>query len=62
MMHSVNYHFRQDGEHQYVYDFETLSEALTSAGFASVHRRDWDAALDQESRRGSTLYVDAVKP
>jgi predicted SAM-dependent methyltransferase len=62
MMHSVNYHFRQDGEHHYAYDFETLAESLTNAGFVNVHRRDWDPALDQESRRGATLYVDAVKP
>lgn len=62
MMHSVNYHFRQDGEHLYAYDYETLAQSLESAGFVNVRRRQWDAALDQESRRGATLYVDANKP
>ena len=62
IMHSVNYHFRQDGEHLYAYDFETLAEALRDAGFVNIRRRDWDAKLDLESRRGSILYVDAEKP
>jgi predicted SAM-dependent methyltransferase len=61
-MHSVNYFFRQDGEHKYAYDFVTLHEALKDCGFVNIRRRNWDARLDLESRRSGTLYVDAEKP
>ena len=61
-MHSVNFFFRQDGEHKYAYDFETLAGALKDCGFVDIRQRDWDAMLDLESRREGTLYVDAKKP
>jgi predicted SAM-dependent methyltransferase len=61
-MHSVNYFFRQEGEHQYAYDFETLSVLLKDSGFVKIRRRDWDPTLDLEARRDGTLYVDAEKP
>jgi predicted SAM-dependent methyltransferase len=32
-MESINYHFRQDGEHRFAYDFETLYRALCEAEF-----------------------------
>jgi predicted SAM-dependent methyltransferase len=60
-MHSVNYFFRQGGEHKYVYDAETLIEMIQDCGFSQVHRRDWDAALDSERRRDGTLYVDGIR-
>jgi len=63
-MHSVNYFFRQDrqhGEHKYAYDFETLAAVLVDCGFVNIRRRDWDPALDLESRREGTLYADAEK-
>jgi predicted SAM-dependent methyltransferase len=61
-MHSVNYVFRQDGEHKYAYDFETLAALLKDCGFVNIRRRNWDATLDLETRRDGTLYVDAEKP
>jgi predicted SAM-dependent methyltransferase len=61
-MEHINYHFRQDTEHRFAYDFETLSRALSLAGFANVRERDFDASLDTESRRVGTLYVEATKP
>jgi predicted SAM-dependent methyltransferase len=61
-MHSVNYFFRQAGEHKYAYDFETLSSVLEDCGFVNIRRQDWDPTLDLESRRDGTLYVDAAKP
>jgi hypothetical protein len=61
-MHSVNYFFRQNGQHRYAYDFPTLAGALKESGFVNARRRSWDARLDLESRRSGTLYVDAEKP
>lgn len=61
-MHSANFFFRQNGEHKYVYDGETLIELITECGFYNVRRRSWDGALDLEARRDGTLYVDGEKP
>jgi predicted SAM-dependent methyltransferase len=61
-MHQVNYAFRQGHEHKYAYDSETLALVLEHAGFVEVNRRDFDPALDSESRRGVTLYMNARKP
>lgn len=60
-MHSVNYFFRQDGEHKYAYDTETLIELVRDCGFSNVNKRPWDPALDLEVRRDGTLYVDGEK-
>jgi len=59
-MHHVNYLFRQGGEHKYAYDCETLALTLTRAGFREVSRREFDPALDSESRRES-LFMKARK-
>ena len=61
-MHRVNFVFRQGGEHKYAYDFETLKQVLTQAGFVDVERRPFREGLDNEARRLGTLYVDARKP
>jgi len=58
----INYHFRQDGEHKYAWDAETLTRSLLKAGFTSVARREFDPDLDAESRRLGTLYMRAIKP
>jgi predicted SAM-dependent methyltransferase len=58
----INYHFRQDGEHKYAWDFETLKNALEEIGFRNCTRRDFDPALDSESRFLGTLYVDCARP
>jgi len=55
----INYHFRQDGEHKYAWDSETLAFALQSAGFTSISRREFDPALDTEDRRIGSLYMRA---
>ncbi|MFI6691162.1 class I SAM-dependent methyltransferase [Streptomyces sp. NPDC050433] len=60
----INYQFRQEGEHLFAYDFDTLERHLTESGFTGVRSRGWDAALDAPGRSddGSyTLYVVAVK-
>ncbi len=61
-MHQINYHFRQNGEHKWQYDVETLTQVLLNAGFADVTRRAFSPELDSEYRRGdSTFYLDARK-
>lgn len=61
-MHQINYLFRQGHEHKYAYDGETLARILERAGFVEVNRRDFDPALDSESRSIGTLYMKARKP
>lgn len=58
----VNYNFRQDGEHRYSYDFETLSRLLTHTGFTEITRREYDPDLDRADRRVGSLYVKATRP
>jgi predicted SAM-dependent methyltransferase len=58
----VNYHFRQGDEHKYAWDEETLSRSLARAGFGTVARRAFDPALDSQSRKTGTLYMQAAKP
>jgi predicted SAM-dependent methyltransferase len=58
----INYHFRQDGEHKYAWDAETLLGVLAEAGFAEIRRRDFEPGLDLEGRRLGTLYAEAHKP
>jgi len=70
-MECVNYSFRQDGEHKFGYDYETLKRNLAMVGFEDIKRVEFDPALDNEKSRYSldsdpskctTLYVVAVKP
>jgi hypothetical protein len=61
-MEHINYHFRQDDEHRFAYDFKTLAQALSSAGFQEIQRRDFEPALDSVDRKLGTLYVNASKP
>lgn len=58
----INYHFRQGTEHKYAWDYETLAGALRRSGFTNMERREFDPALDAESRRVGTLYVRAIRP
>jgi len=50
-MEQINYHFRQDGDHRFAYDFVTLAQALTKARFQDVKRRDFDPDLDSADRK-----------
>ena len=62
LMHQVNYLFPQGHEHKYAYDGKTLALILERAGFVQVNHRDFDPALDSESRRIGSLYMKARKP
>jgi len=57
----INYHFRQDGEHRYAYDFESLEHALAQTGFKLIRRREFDPDLDSKEREQGTLYVEATR-
>jgi predicted SAM-dependent methyltransferase len=58
----INFHFRQDGQHRFAYDEETLSKVLDLAGFAEIKRVDFDPELDSEHRRVGSLIISARKP
>jgi predicted SAM-dependent methyltransferase len=61
-MHHLNYHFRQVGEHKYVYDYETIARVFTGVGYMDVCRREFDPNLDTAERRVGSMYVEARKP
>jgi len=66
-MELVNMVFRQDGEHRFAYDFETLRLCLETAGFTTIMRQSYNQSImtelciDKERRATESLYVDAVK-
>lgn len=61
-MDHVNYCLRQNGEHHWYYDEETMRLLLESIGFADVKRREFDPTLDQEHRRVGSMYIQCSKP
>lgn len=68
-MESVNFLFRFDEGHQFLYDFETFERLLLAAGFARVERCRYGEsslaglALDirHPSREVMSMYVEATK-
>jgi predicted SAM-dependent methyltransferase len=61
-MDHVNYCMRQDGEHRWYYDEETMRLLLESVGFVEIQRREFDPKLDQEVRRVGLMYMQCAKP
>jgi predicted SAM-dependent methyltransferase len=57
----INYHFRQDSQHRFAYDFETAQKILGAVGFVDVRRRSFDPSLDSEHRRLGSLFVSAQR-
>jgi predicted SAM-dependent methyltransferase len=57
----INFNFRQNGEHRFAYDEETMTKLLQSAGFTNVRRREFDPALDSKDRIVGSLYMNAMK-
>jgi hypothetical protein len=63
----INHVFRQDEEHRYAYDAETLMGVLRNAGFAKVQQQAFGESedpllrADQPIHRPYSLYVDAVR-
>lgn len=66
-MDILNHTFRQNGEHKYGYDFETLSRTVSKAGFSKVQKMAWRKSVDPmleddlENHRPYSLYVDCIK-
>lgn len=66
-MQLINAVFRQNDEHKYAYDEETLMLVLQVAGFATVIPQsfgvsvDNDMAPDRYERKTESLYVEAIK-
>lgn len=61
----VNRIMRNHG-HQFIYDFQTLREAMLQAGFKEVHRRAYlqgresNLLVDQRCRAVESLYVEGI--
>ena len=66
------YALQQDGEHQYGYDFETMTKLLSQAGFETIIQSDYNKSQFKEFRidygnpidnhtRYLSLFVEAVK-
>jgi len=66
-MELINVVFRQEQEHKFAYDFETLELLLNRNGFKKVIRQSFGqcvdpaVCIDLEVRASESLYVDAVK-
>jgi predicted SAM-dependent methyltransferase len=66
-MELINEVFRQGGEHKYAWDFETLRMVLNRAGFTKVYKKEYlesndqNLAIDMESRKFESLYVEAIR-
>lgn len=64
MIESINYHFRQDGQHKFAYDYETLEKVLSRTGFGYIEKVDFNQApgFDIDSRDDAgTLFLNCVK-
>jgi predicted SAM-dependent methyltransferase len=61
-MDHVNYCMRQNGEHRWYYDEETMRLLLESIRYVEIQRRDFDPKLDQELRRIGSMYMQCRKP
>lgn len=66
-MSMINHVFHQDGEHKFIYDFETLYIHLKRAGFKNVNKmsygesEDEELCLDSKKHAPYSLYVEAEK-
>jgi predicted SAM-dependent methyltransferase len=67
-MEFINFVFRQDGEHKYAYDAETLLLALREAGFSDVSETGYNISCDPNmvadtpERKTESLYVEGRRP
>ncbi len=65
-MDVINHHFRQDQQHKWAYDFESLRSMLLKAGFTDVIQSAFNEShlpelrIDSPERRQDSLYVEAA--
>jgi predicted SAM-dependent methyltransferase len=64
----INKLMRENGEHKWIYDEESLTKAFIAAGFSNVVRSSFGQSLctsminlDAQERSFESLYVEAVK-
>ncbi|MBL0226743.1 MAG: methyltransferase domain-containing protein [Geobacteraceae bacterium] len=57
----INYIAYMAGHHHYMFDEENIIFILKKCGFTDVTLREFDAALDLETRDYETIYVSGVK-
>jgi len=57
----VNYMAYMGGAHYHLFDEYNLITILSEAGFKNVTRRNFDSALDLESRRFQSIYAEGTK-
>jgi predicted SAM-dependent methyltransferase len=67
-MDRVNQMMREGGQHLWVYDAESLTQALKTAGFSRIVEQEFAQSMvpkmqgiDTEARAFESLYVEAVK-
>jgi predicted SAM-dependent methyltransferase len=66
-MELINVVFRQQQEHKFAYDFETLEFLLKRKGFCDIKRQEFarsinpEMCIDMAARASESLYVEAVK-
>jgi hypothetical protein len=66
-MELINGVFRQNGEHKYAYDAETLIKLIRRCGFARVTEQEFgksllsELVLDRRDRARESLYVEAIR-
>jgi predicted SAM-dependent methyltransferase len=66
-MELINVVFRQEQEHKFAYDFETIEMLLKRNGFQKIVKQQYgqcldpDVCIDLPERASESLYVDAVK-
>jgi predicted SAM-dependent methyltransferase len=66
-MELINFAFRQDGEHKFMYDAETLVLMLRESGFSSSYETDYNEShdpklnIDSLWRKDESIYVEAIK-
>jgi len=66
-MELVNFIFRQDIQHRFIYDYPTLEYVLRRAGFTKVMQQSFgvsivpELAIDMRERETESVYAEAVK-
>jgi len=66
-MELMNAVFRQSQEHKFAYDYETMEFIMRQNGFSQIQQQSYqksalpELAIDQESRKTESLYVEATK-
>ena len=66
-MESLNFHFRQKGQHKFAYDYKTLHKLLSTNGFTNITRSSYKSSEYSFMNIGTrddegTLWVDSIKP